>query len=155
MASLSSRYAMLCPHMVPYTSALHRAKKQYTVRRNVVNKILQNVNHWLGRMWNYGVLFFVCYTSIPSCMRGHCTPSCHSHHRSSLNTMLHWTDMAWVSGSVVKCSIIYSSFLLVRTCYIGELYAYLIIWCVQMQTCLLMYRYAFLNGVWYALASVS
>jgi hypothetical protein len=29
MASLSSRYAMLCPHMVPYTSALHRAKKQF------------------------------------------------------------------------------------------------------------------------------
>jgi hypothetical protein len=29
MASLSSRYAMLCPHMVPYTSALHRAKSQY------------------------------------------------------------------------------------------------------------------------------
>jgi hypothetical protein len=29
MASLASRYAMLCPHMVPYTSALHSAKKQY------------------------------------------------------------------------------------------------------------------------------
>jgi hypothetical protein len=29
MASLSSRYAMLCTHMLPFTSALHGAKKAY------------------------------------------------------------------------------------------------------------------------------